>query len=290
MDFSLKNGLSTGQTAVVIGGAILLVFGIIVAAQLRILTMNGAGLVMNGVLTIATLGYVFLTYGMVSQMRRDIEVRERHENRPYVIERLELALLPLRKDIRRIRRVLKSGNPQWHGPDQTQIGERFYRSFHEVNPGYGKHTIPRFTAHLDIDNGVNYDVYQAVGEYSDVYQEAVYEMQRLILAELDGFEGGSERVRDFAVLALKVDDGENRQTPSLWDEWKEEVVPLRDEIPELMGEIEDLAGEVDTACGEALREIDPVLNETMKEYGISEGELDPEQPPEPSESYAPEVR
>lgn len=288
MDFSLEDGLSTKQTAAIIGGAILLVLSIIVAADQRVLSIQGAGLLMDGVLTIGTLGYVFLTYSMVSQMRRDIEVRERHQYRPYVIERLESALIPLNKDIQRIRRVLKDGEPGWNGPNVTTIDETLYRSYHEVNPGYGTHSIPRFTAHLDVDNGATYDVYQSLEEYSDTYQEAVYEIQRLILEELDGFEGDSDRLRDFAVLALKVDDGDRSHT--LWDDWKEEVVPLRDEIPELMAELEERRDNVNTACGEALREIHPVLNETLKEYAISEDELEPESPPEPDSSYAPELR
>lgn len=288
MNISLEDGLSTKQTAVIIGGVLLLVVSIIVAADQRILNMEGAGLLMDGVLTVSTLGYVFLTYSMVSQMRRDIEVRERHQYRPHVIDQLESSLLPLRKDIQRIRRVLKDGEPGWDGPNETVLDETLYRSYHEVNPGYSTHTIPRFTAHLDVDNGVTYDVYQSVREYSEVYQEAVHEIQRLILEELDGFEGDSDRVRDFSVLALKVDDGDRGHT--LWDDWKDEVVLLRDEIPELMSELDELRGDVNTACGEAMREIDPVLNQTLKEYEISEGELDPRSPPERGSSYAPGLR
>lgn len=288
MNLTLKDGLSTKQTSVIIGGAILLVLSIIVAADQRILTIQGAGLLMDGLLTIGTLGYVFLTYSMVSQMRRDIEVRERHQFRPNIIERLESALLPLRGDLQRIRRIIRDGEPGWNGPNETVIGESVYRSYHEVNPGYSTRTIPRFTAHLDVDNGLTFEVYQSVAEYSDTYQEAVYEIQRLILEELDGFEGDSDRVRDFAVLALKVVDGDRGH--SLWDDWKEEIVRLRDEIPELMSELDELRNDVDTACGETLREIDPVLNETLEEYDISEGELDPDSPPEWGDSIAPGLR
>ncbi|KAB1198116.1 MULTISPECIES: hypothetical protein [Haloferax] len=288
MDFSLEDGLSTKQTAVIIGGAILLVLSIIVATDQQILSIQGAGLLMDGVLTIGTLGYVFLTYSMVSQMRRDIEIRERHQFRPNIIERLESALLPLRRDIQRIRRIIRDGEPGWNGPNETVIGESVYRSYHEVKPGYGTQSIPRFTAHIDVDNGLTYDVYQSVEKYSDTYQEAVYEIQRLILEELDDFEGDSDQVQDFAVLALKVDDGVRGH--SLWDAWKDEIVPLRDEIPDLMSELDELRNDVNTACHKAFREIDPVLNETLKEYSISEDELGPDSPPERGDSLAPALR
>lgn len=124
MNLSLEDGLSIRQTAVIIGGTILLVASIVVAADQQILSIQGAGLLMDGLLTIGTLGYVLLTYSMVSQMRRDIEVRERHQFRPHVIERIESALLPLREDIRRIRRVLKDGEPGWNGPNEPRSMKR----------------------------------------------------------------------------------------------------------------------------------------------------------------------
>jgi hypothetical protein len=276
MDNPFEEGLSTNQTAAIIFGAMVLVIGIIGATHQGVFTVRGAGLVMDGVLTIGTLGYVFLTYSMVSQMRRDIEVRERHQFRPVIIELLEEELLPLRDDILRTRQVIRDGEPGWNGPDGTVIDGSVYPSYHEIKPGYNTRNIPRFTSHLDLDNGQTFDVYQSADEYHDAYQEAVRELQQLILQELDGFNGTSDQVRDFAVLALKVDDdGSN----SSWDNWKEEIVPLRDEIPSVMSKLGDSQHDVKTACSETLREIDRVLNETLNEYDINEAELDADSPP-----------
>lgn len=270
MGFFFDDGLSFRESAAIVGVAAIIITGIIVAAGRQIINLQGAGLLMDGMLTIATLGYVLLTCHMVSEMRRDADIRKQHQNRPHVIDRLESGLLPLANDIRRVRLVLSDGETEWDGPDGIVIDEELYRSYHDVTSGYGAHNIPRFTAHLDVDNGLTYDVYQSLDQYSNAYQEAMYELQRLIL-ELDGFEGNSEMVRDFAVFALK---GEDRYSaPSLWDNWRDDIVPLRDEIPELMAELEKGRNELTSACGAALRELESEQNESMNEYQISEAEL-----------------
>lgn len=278
MNLPLEEGPSTKLTGLVLGVATLSVAGIIIAADHGELTTQEAGLMMNGLLTIATLGYVFLTYNMVSQNRKDLEIRERYQKRPHVVERIESALLPLRYDIQRISRVLTDGETEWRGPNGIMIDGRQYRSYHEIRPGYRLHSIPGFTTHLDVDNAAIYDVYQAVDEYSEAYEQAYYRLQQLIMEELDDFQGDSDLVRRFALLALKLEDGQHG--PTLWDSWRDEVIPLRDEMPELMSELEELRGEVSTACQTALRDIDTELNETLNEYEISDGDLDPESPPE----------
>lgn len=277
MDFSFEDGLSPGQTGTVLAVATALVGGIVVAARFGPIDFEGAQLLMDAVLTLATLGYVFLTYYMVSRMKKDTELRERYQKRPHVIDRLETALLPLRYDIQRISRVLSDGEPGWSGPDGAVIDGETYRSYHEIAPGHSLGSIPQFTTHLTIDNGATFDVYQTAEQYSDTYQTAIYRLQELILAEVDDFPGDSEMVRDFAVLALKLEDGHS--STSVWDSYREQIVPLRTEIPDVMAELEAHRAELGTACHEALREIDSAANQTMQEYEISEGDLDPEQPP-----------
>lgn len=254
MSLSFEEGLSTKQTGAILGVATVLVAIIIVAAHYRTINLQGAGLLMDGLLTIATLGYVFLTYNLVSQKRKDLEIRERRHKRPHVVERIESDLLPLRYDIQRISRVLSDGEAEWRGPNRIMIDGTTYRSYHEIRRGYRLHSIPRFTAHLDVDNAAIYDVYQSVDEYSEVYQQAYYRLQQLILEELDDFQGDSDMIRHFALLVLKLDDGHHG--PTLWDSWRDEVVLLREEMPELMSELEELRGEVNNACKAALRDID----------------------------------
>ena len=288
MDLDLKKGLSIKQTAVVLISAFLLILSIIVGVDRGEVTMQMGGLLMDGVLALGTIGYVLLTFLMVSEMRRDIEVRKRHQYRPIVIEKLETEFLPLRADIGKIQHVLRDGEPWWDGPDLTQMGDVVYESYHEVNPGYGLRTIPRFTTHLEADNGAIFAVYQAAGEYSETYDAAVHEMQHLILEHSDDFEGDSEMVRFLAVLALKVDDDGFGMT--VWDEWKDAVVPLRDEMPDLMAELKDDKTELKSACNEAKRELDFLYSRTLDEYDISESEVDPDSGPEWGESYASELR
>lgn len=284
MNISLKDGLSTKQMTTIAGAATLLVIAIPVATFSGMITRPRAGILMDALLTVATLGYVFLTYGMVSQMRRDVELRERHQNRPHVIERLESDLLPLHRDLQRIKRIVKDGESDWNGPNLASINGKHYRSFHESNAAYSLRTIPRFTTHIDLDNGVVYDAYRAVGRYDEAYEDAVFQLQELILEELDDFEGDSDMVRSFAVLGLKIEDA-NRGT-SLWDDhWKDDVVQLRDEMPEEMQELTEARDDVTSKCGEVLREINPVLNQVLKDYGINEAELDSDSGPDRTRQF-----
>lgn len=281
MDISIEDGLSSKQALLVLVGATVVVLGIIAAAVQDTLSQEEAGLVMNGVLTLATLGYVLLTYSMVSQMQRDVELRELHQKRPIVIERLEEGLIPLSSDIRRINRVIKDGDPDWNGPNVDQIDGEFYPSYHDVQAGYKQENIPRFTTHISVDNGQTYEVYQLLKKYREAYGEAVFQLQKSILSEYPNEVEDSDDARNLAELALIVNNGERGTTR--WDTVKDDIVPLRNEIPELMYKLGQLRDEVTSVGGKALDDLNQARTEAMIKYEISEGELDEEPPPDPSD-------
>lgn len=274
MSLATDHGLSTKQTVLIVGGIIIVTFSIVPVSYYQLIDVSTARLLMDAILTIATFGYVLLTYNMVSQMKKDNEIRQRRQNRPRVIKRLETDVIPLLNDIRYIRTTLRNGESEWNGPDQVAIGGEVYRCYHEIDPEYSIQSIPRFTMHIDLDNATTHEVYRLVQEYSEAYRRAIHQLQGLILEKTDVAQGDSDQLRDLAVLALKVEDGETRETE--WDLVKEEIVPLRDEIPDFIDVLQDTRNELNAACGEALKELDAEINNTMKQYRISESELDPE--------------
>lgn len=102
-----------------------LIIGIIGLVWCDVLTIDGGALMMSGLLTLATFGYVLLTFDMSQSMREEMRLQRRQvklERKPEVMEALETEALPLYNDVMNVRSGMS-------GTGAVQVDDEFYPAY-----------------------------------------------------------------------------------------------------------------------------------------------------------------
>lgn len=254
-----------------------LVAGIIGLVHYDVLTRDGGALVVSGLLTLATFGYVLLTFDMSQSMREEMRLQRRQvklEQKPEVMAALERDALPLYNDVMNVRSAMS-------GTDTAQVGGEWYPAYPYVPTEYeDPSTAPRLLqSPIDIDPGDAYTFYTTYREYRQVYGDTVDELQRLILSELDSPPNDSTDLRELAMLALQLDTDRIGSTGVAWESRKDDIIPLRQEIPELMYELGELRSQLKRDGGELAADLSEAIYEAMGKYEIDGSQLDPDSVP-----------
>lgn len=267
------------RTLSVIAFAVVLVvvLGIIGGVYLNALTIDGGALLISAVLALATFAYVLLTFDMSRSMREEMQIQRRKvrlEKKPDVKRSLEQDLIPLYNDVMNVKNDV-SGTGQ-RGADMVPIDDEFYRAYYRVSTRFeDPGSVPRFiNVPINADPGNAYAFYQTVKEYRETYGEAVHQLERLILDELSNPPSDPDDLREYAVLALQLDDGTRGQ--SGWDSVKDDIIPLRKDVPGLMQELARLRDEIRSEGSALARELWEAQVDSMRVYEIDESELEPD--------------
>lgn len=268
IEWTARRTILTGSFALVT----VLILAIIGAVYCNILTIQGGSLLVSSVLTVATFGYVLLTFDMSRTIREQMQIQQRSvrlERRPDVKQAIENELMPLSTDVSNVRRAFS-------GPGTGQVDGEYYQAFPFVPTEFeDPFSVPRLLrGPIDIDPSAVADFYQTYKEYRQVYGDAVHELERLILSKLSDPPEDSDTVREYAMLALQLDSDRIRDVR--WDSVKDDVIPLRKEIPELIQELGRLGNELHSTGGELSFELGEELTDVMNEFEIDESELNPD--------------
>lgn len=254
-----------------------LIVGIIGLVYCNVLTINGGSLVMSGVLTLATFGYVALTFDMSRTMREEMRLQHRQvklEQKPEVMEALETEVLPLYNDVMNVKGVMS-------GTGTVQVDNEYYPAYPYVPTEFqDPSTVPRLLqSPIDIDPGDAHAFYMTYRDYRQVYGDTVDELQRLILTDLDSPPSDSMDLRELAMLALQLDTNRIGSTRIMWNSRKNDVIPLRRDIPELMQELSKLQHQVRRDGSELAADLSNAINDAMREYEIDGSQLHPDPVP-----------
>jgi len=268
------------RDALLAGSAVavtVIIVGIIGLVYFDVLTIDGGALLMSAVLAAGTFAYVLLTFDMSRSMREEMWLQRRQvklERKPEVMEALESEALPLYHDVMNVKGSMA-------GTGAVLIGDERYPAYPYVPTQYeNPSTVPRLLqSPIDIAPGDAHAFYTTYREYRQVYGDAVDELQRLILTELDSPPSDSTDVRELAMLALQLDTDRIGSTGIAWESRKDDVIPLRREIPGLMQELGELRHQVKRDGGELAADLSEAINDVMQEYWIDGSQLDPEPVP-----------
>lgn len=251
-----------------------IIVGIIGGVYWDVLTIDGGALLMSSVLAAGTFAYVLLTFDMSRSMREEMRLQRQQlklEQKPEVMEALESEALPLYNDVMNVKNSMA-------GTETVQIDEEWYPAYPYVPTKFeDPSTVPRLLqSPIDIDPSGAHAFYSTYQEYRQVYGNAVDELQRLILTELDSPPSDSTDLRELAMLALQLETDQIGSTGIAWESRRDDIIPLRREMPELMQKLGQLRNQVKRDGGELAVDLSGAINNTMQEFWIDGSQLEPE--------------
>ncbi|WP_144901384.1 phage holin family protein [Halobellus captivus] len=253
----------------------ILIFGVVGLALCNVIERQIASLIVSAILAVATLGYVLLTFGMMSAMKQQTKHTERSlklQRKPDIVKIVKEEIKPRTTEIRRHKTEFNASNVDAY--DHYQIDENTsVERFPELET---KFTDPQHAAmisdEVNVNAGVVFLYYQKVKEYCDAHRKAVKELELLLSKDIDNREISSDNIQTYAKSALALEPADDMPS-HVWRNKKENVIPIRSNFDEHHSDLRQLKNEIKKLGYELQQEFGRAEAELRQEYQISRSDL-----------------
>jgi len=273
---SLITDKIVGISFVVLTAAII---GILLSVYYKILTVDSAALIVSSLLAIATFGYVALTYIMASSMRDEMQHSKeifKLRRKEDIISIIKNEIRPVLTDIRKHDSTFKATEPNQYDNYATEDANTDDLRFERIPEIEMNFDEPMDAAHFSNEINVNagevYQYFQKVDEYQKKHEQAVMELSTVILDNHDDIGVDPNKAQDYAKAALAIEPI-GTLSRRLWNNNKDDIMPLRSNVSELTSELQVLKKEIKEHGHSLKRDLGQTEADLRQEYYIAKSDL-----------------
>jgi len=238
------------------------------------ISVDTAGVVISGILAVATFSYVLLTYSMASSMDENLEQTKelfKLRRKPDIIRIIKNEIDPLLAELWSHRNTFNADGFNEYDSWGSMNGT-LYNRHPELESDFERPDIAAsLSQEVDVNNGDIHVYYRSLEQYQETYNRAVSELSMELLRGVDSLGIDSDDVKAYAESALAIEPiGVH---PDRWRAKKDDVIPFRSEIRELDRELEELKQEL-KRDGHALRQdLGQAKIDLQDEYYITRADM-----------------
>jgi len=251
-----------------------IIIGVVLCVYFDILTVDLGALIVSSLLAIATFGYVALTYMMANTMREEMRHSEevfKLRRKDDIISIIEGEIRPVIEDIQRHESEFNAD--QIHQYDSYSNEDSTFERIPKIKTNFDMPMdAVQFSNEVDINAGEVYEYFYKIEQYQEKHQRAVTELESLILNNHEDIGIDPNRARDYAKAALAIEPvgGISR---NLWNDNKDNIIPLRSDVSEITGELYELKQEIRKMGRSIIRDLGQAEARLRQEYYITESDV-----------------